>query len=86
MGAFVLAWLLADNLVFAFQCTPVRKAWEIMIPGYCVNPLRTIQIVQAFNVALDAVILALPVSGVLRLQMSTGRKISVMGMFLLGGL
>ena len=86
VGVFVLAWFLADNLVFAFQCTPVRKAWEILIPGHCINQLRTIQIVQTFNVVLDAIILALPVSGVLRLQMSTNRKISVMAMFLLGGL
>ena len=86
VGVFVLAWLLANNLVFAFQCTPVRKAWEIEIPGHCINPLRTIQVVQVFNVVLDAVILALPVSGVLRLQMSTSRKISVMAIFLLGGL
>lgn len=83
---FVLVWLLVNNLVFAFQCTPVRKTWEFEIPGYCINPLRTIQVMQVFNVALDAVILALPVSGVLRLQMSTSRKISVMAMFLLGGL
>lgn len=79
-------WFLADSLVFAFQCTPVRKAWEIEIPGHCINPLITIQVVQTFNVALDAVILALPISGVLRLQMSTSRKFSVMIMFLLGGL
>lgn len=86
VNVFVLMWFLADNLVFAFQCTPVRKAWDIEIPGHCINILVTIQVVQTFNVALDAVILTLPISGVLRLQMSTSRKISVMMMFLLGGL
>ena len=86
VGVVVLIWFLADSLIFAFQCTPVRKAWEIEIPGHCINPLLAIQVVQTFNVALDAVILALPISGVLRLQMSTSRKFSVTIMFLLGGL
>ena len=41
---------------------------------------------QVFNVVLDVLVLALPVSGVLKLQMSTGRKISLILTFLLGGL
>lgn len=86
VGVLVLGWLFANNLVFAFQCTPVRKAWEIEIQGYCVNPLRTVEIIQVLNVVLDALVLALPVSGVLKLQMSTGRKISLIVTFLLGGL
>lgn len=86
VGALVLAWLLANNLVFAFQCTPVRKAWEVDLPGHCINPLTAIWVAQVFNVILDAIILALPVSAVLRLQLSTTKKISVMLLFLLGGL
>ena len=81
-----MGWLFANNLVFAFQCTPVRKAWEIEISGHCINPLRAVEIMQVFNVVLDVLVLALPVSGVLKLQMSTGRKISLILTFLLGGL
>ena len=86
IGILVLVWLAAGNLLFAFQCSPIRKAWERETPGHCIDSLRAVQVVQAFNVALDAVILALPVSGVLHLQISTSRKISVLGVFLLGGL
>ena len=87
MGVLVIIWLLASNLVFAFQCTPVRRFWYgDDVPGHCINVLTAVQISQGCNAALDAVILALPVSGVLRLKMSKSRKISVMAIFLLGGL
>lgn len=84
--ALVLAWLLANNLVFAFHCAPVRQNWEFDLPGHCINPLTSVRVLQVFNVLLDATVLALPVSAVLRLQLSTPRKISVMAIFLLGGL
>lgn len=86
VGVLVLAWMLANNFVFAFQCTPVRKAWEFDLPGHCIDPLTTMKILSVFNVILDAIILALPISAVLRLQLSTVKKISVMVIFLLGGL
>ena len=41
---------------------------------------------QGCNAALDVIILALPVSGVLKLQMSKSRKAGVVAIFLLGGL
>ena len=81
-----MAWLVANDLVFAFQCTPVRKAWQLEIPGHCINPLTTVRVVQIFNVILDVVILALPVSAVLHLHLSTARKFGVVAVFLLGGL
>ena len=86
IGVLVVAWLLANNLLFAFQCTPVRKAWELELPGHCVNSLTAVRAVQAFNAILDAVVLALPVSAVLHLQLPTAKKVGVMAVFLLGGL
>ena len=86
IGALVIAWLVANELVFAFQCTPVRKAWEIEVPGHCTNPLATVRVIHIFNVLLDVVILALPRSAVLHLYLSTARKFGVVAVFLLGGL
>lgn len=80
-------WLLASNLVFAFQCKPIRRAWyREDIPGHCINTIKAAQIMQGCNAALDVIILALPVSGVLKLQMSKSRKAGVVAIFLLGGL
>ena len=65
VGIFVVAWFLADNLVFAFQGTPVRKAWNVERPGHCFNVFWMLQFVQAFNVALDAVIFRSAAAGCL---------------------
>ena len=45
-----------------------------------------VEVSQCFNGALDIVILVLPVLAVAKLQMSRGRKIAVLAIFLLGGL
>jgi len=86
VGALVILWMLTNNFTAAFQCNPLRKAWEIETPGHCFNPLSYITGVHTTNLVLDIVILALPVSAVWRLQLSLAKKISVAGIFLLGGL
>ncbi|KAL9117370.1 MAG: hypothetical protein Q9187_006091, partial [Circinaria calcarea] len=86
VGAMVIMWLIVNNFLSAFQCRPIEKAWLILIPGECVDPLKYILGVHTTNLALDIIILALPVSAVWRLQISLAKKISVAGIFLLGGL
>ncbi|KAL8776838.1 MAG: hypothetical protein Q9194_002903 [Teloschistes cf. exilis] len=86
VGALVIAWLLVNNLMAAFQCSPIRKAWLPLTPGKCLQPLNLIVGFQAGNTTLDIVILALPIYAVSKLQMSLAKKISVLAIFLLGGL
>ena len=86
VGILVVIWFIAHNFSFAFQCSPVRKAWDFDIPGRCINPLNNLIGFHSANVALDIVILALPISAVWRLQMSMAKKVSVAGIFFLGGL
>ena len=50
------------------------------------NPLTMVIILQALNGLLDVVVLVLPLSAVLHLHMSKGRKFGILGVFLLGGL
>lgn len=56
------------------------------MPGECIDQRKLIIAAQAWNIALDIVILALPVSALCRLQMSKVKKISVAAVFALGGL
>lgn len=86
VGILVLAWLLVNNLLTALQCRPVKKAWSPLTPGRCMEPLGIILGLQAGNIALDIIILTLPIFAVSKLQMSLAKKISVLGIFLLGGL
>ena len=64
----------------------MRKAWLVLMPGHCFNPICYITGVHTTNLILDFVILALPISATWRLQMSLGKKISVAGIFLLGAM
>lgn len=86
VGAFVVAWLFANNLSAALQCIPPQKFWRKDVQGHCFNFLTFVQALQISNIILDAVILAQPVSAVLRLQMSRSKKLSVLAVFLMGGL
>ena len=86
LAMLVVAWFLVNNLLGAFQCTPARKAWNPEIPGRCINYLNFFIGMQVPNIVLDGAILALPVVVVSRLQMSKKKKISVVAIFLLGGL
>ena len=82
----MVAWLIANNLASLFQCRPIRKGWQIKASGHCIDHLPFFIGTQVPILALDVVILALPVSAVCRLQMSTLKKVSVGAIFLLGGL
>ena len=85
VGILTLLWLLVKNLVGAFQCTPVRKAWEKSIPGHCpVNFIHNVLGAQAFNVLFDIVILALPIAQLYKLQLPLYKKIGVMAIFAVG--
>ncbi|KAL8837308.1 MAG: hypothetical protein Q9170_002565 [Blastenia crenularia] len=86
VGALVVVWLFINNFMTAFQCRPIKKAWTPLMPGHCIQPLGLIIGLQAGNIFLDIIILALPIYAVSKLQMSLARKISVLAIFLLGGL
>ena len=86
VGVFVLAWYIANSFTAIFQCTPVDKAWLVELPGHCLNQLNFYIGIGISNVILDAVLLVLPISAVLHLQMSTKKKIAVAAVFGLGGL
>ena len=86
IGVFVVAWLFANNFTAIFLCSPVHKAWDQQQPGHCYSPYLFTKLIQGFNVILDVVILLLPVSAVLRLQLSRSRKLTTILIFLLGGL
>ena len=86
VGAGVIAWGIAVILVSIFQCNPVRGEWDLTVPATCIS-VEHFYIGNAVpNIAMDAIILALPIPNVWALQMSLRQKYVVSGLFLLGGL
>lgn len=49
----VVICFIIEQCLCAFQCTPVRKAWEFEISGRCIDPLRLIIGVRSTNVAIE---------------------------------
>ncbi|KAL1963601.1 hypothetical protein VTN77DRAFT_8046 [Rasamsonia byssochlamydoides] len=86
LGTLSLVWFILITLISVFQCNPVQKAWEAEIPGYCIPYLDIFIGIQVANIVLDAAILCLPITTVVKLHMTVSTKISVAGTFGLGGL
>jgi hypothetical protein len=82
----ILAWVLVKNLVGAFQCTPVKKAWLKKTPGHCINFIDLVIYAQACNIIFDMAILILPLREIYKLQLSTLKKVGVMAIFAVGSL
>jgi len=75
--------------VFAtvFQCSPIPYAWrqvEDPLGGRCNNINLQGWTSAVFNIALDLVVLALPLKNLYKLQMSLRKKLMIMVMFSLG--
>jgi len=85
-GAFVAAYSLTAAMVNLLQCLPINADWNPAVKPRCVNLDVELVIVSSINVVTDFVILLLPMPLVWRLQINSGRKAQVSGMFLLGGL
>ncbi|KUJ12789.1 uncharacterized protein LY89DRAFT_558860, partial [Mollisia scopiformis] len=68
-----------------FQCSPVDLAWDrTIVGGRCINVNELAYAAGAISVALDIIILVLPLPELYHLQMSKKKKLNVMFMFSLG--
>ncbi|KAJ4287561.1 hypothetical protein N0V90_012264 [Kalmusia sp. IMI 367209] len=85
LGFITIGWVIAINCVSIFQCKPIKKAWlGPAIAGTCIN-LKASFIGNAVpNILTDIAILCMPITQVLKLQMSAAQRASLIFMFLLG--
>ena len=80
--AFGVAVIPSDFLT----CRPLSKAWNPLQPGVCQNPTQSLIALSSCNMAIDLIIIILPVPMVWGLQMSTWRKLKLTIIFALGSL
>ena len=87
LGSVTIGWVIAINCVSIFQCNPIEKAWlGPAVAGTCIN-LKASFIGNAVpNILTDIIILCMPVTQVLKLQVSNAQRASLIFMFLLGAL
>lgn len=70
-----------------FQCSPVSyvwTSWDRVHQGHCLPLSATMYLNAVPNIALDCLVLALPLPTLLRLNLDTGKKIGLLIVFSLG--
>ena len=88
VGGFTLAWWVTAVLVPIFQCYPISEAWHMDLrpTAHCINFGSFWYAIAGINLALDVATLVMPLCMVWNLQLASGQKVILMGIFLLGGL
>jgi hypothetical protein len=82
-----IVWLIVSMFLNIFQCKPVSALWEALgSTEYCLASGTMWLGLEVTNLLVDVVILALPISEIGRLQLSTAKKWFVVCIFLLGSL
>ncbi|KAJ5220027.1 hypothetical protein N7468_009231 [Penicillium chermesinum] len=82
----VIAYFVACTLAAIFGCWPVAKFWNPSLPGHCVDEVSFFRWSGIANILLDVLILCLPYPMAWRLQTTLRQKLTLSGLFLLGGL
>ena len=87
LGGIVLTFWLVASIVRVFLCHPVGYVWMgIALDKHC-SGHRVFWLASGITEAIiDLLILALPARTVLRLQLSSKRKVLITLVFVLGGL
>ncbi|KAI1424967.1 hypothetical protein F5Y12DRAFT_714832 [Xylaria sp. FL1777] len=79
------SWWLAVILVTIFQCHPVSKAIDPAIEGHCISQTEFFLGNAIPNIVTDVLILSLPLHDIIKLHLPRSQRVSIAGIFLLGG-
>ena len=86
VGLACIAWFIVTLFTDVFQCRPFEAAFDpaLMFTYHCIDLQAYYYGICAANLAIDLIMLYLPLHMVWRLQLPTRQKISLSGIFLLG--
>ncbi|KFY03178.1 hypothetical protein O988_01662 [Pseudogymnoascus sp. VKM F-3808] len=84
--AVVIAWSVGSTFATIFQCIPVAAFWDKSIKDPKCTDTDAFWVAYAvINIITDFIILLLPIWEIRKLQLPLAQKISLMGIFALGG-
>ena len=88
VGLACLAWLIAALLCLAFQCHTEAERYnpDSLFSNQCIDLKAYWVSVTGSNMALDLIILSMPLHMVWNLRLATRQKIALTGIFALGAL
>jgi hypothetical protein len=81
------AYLFEDvlfTLMVLFQCDPIQKAWEFVIPGRCLNTVGYFKAETTFSLGTNLLILLLPMPTLWKLHMVLRRRLLLIAIFAIG--
>ena len=78
--ALGVAILISDVLT----CRPLSKYWNPLERGVCQDPIKSFVALSSCNIAIDLIIILLPMPMIWGLQMATMRKIELTFIFAIG--
>ena len=81
-----VAWAVTFWFSLIFTCNPPESLWNPAVRGQCIESGTAQVVAFTTELAIDTVILSLPIRMVTALQMAPRRKFLVLLIFLLGGL
>lgn len=85
LNSVIFVYYIAITFVVAFQCHPVKKAWNPLIQGgHCLSNQNIVVSAGYINTFTDFAILLLPQKIIWGLQMPLRKKLYVSGIFLVG--
>ena len=67
-----------------FQCDPLQKIWNPLLPGHCLAQAVLSYTTGIFNFTSDIYILVVPMPLIWGLRLETSRKLRVMAIFGIG--
>ncbi|XXG95567.1 hypothetical protein Hte_001832 [Hypoxylon texense] len=87
-GGLVMGWWVGCTVATLTNCIPLEWSWmnSLADPRYCFNYNIFWMASGACEIFLDVLILSLPIMVVVRMRLSLQQKLTVSGIFLLGGL
>ena len=87
IAAFVCAWIIVMEVVLGFGCRPIRAWWGAVAEGEeftCVDKVAFTYFTNVTNLVLDLLIFSMPIPVILKLQVTTDRRISLLFLFSVG--
>ena len=81
------AYIFAMVPVTIWQCKPISymwTSWSGETEGSCINVYKLTWVASTTNIALDAVVIILPIPHLMKLSLSRKKKVQIVSMFSVG--
>ena len=91
IGFFLIVWSTVTLLLAIFSCHPIKANWDTQLylkpTTHCSPRVYDVTNIHGYcNIISDFMLLILPIPALWKLQMTTGKKLSIAAVFATGSL